>query len=84
MDNYLITTSVPGQSVAPLISKDTQQSARRGDGMIWIVPVNNAGKGTDAVRLHFDVIPREKAGRLAPGTTVPFDLVVPIQTGDEI
>ena len=55
--------------------------------MVWVASVNNAGKGTDAVRLHFDVLPKSPAGRKTPSVPaalVPFDLCIPVQTGDEI
>jgi len=83
-DPYGLPLLVPGQSITPLISKETLQGARRGEGMIWVAPVNNAGKGTDVMRIHLDVAPSPKKGRITSGMPIPFDLLVPIQTGDEI
>ncbi len=86
-DPYGIPLVVSGQSITPLVSKETLRSASRGEGTVWNVPVNSAGKGTDVVRVHFDVSPSALPGRRAPAAlreSVPFDLVVPVQTGDEI
>ena len=84
VDPYGIPLIVPGQAVAALVSRDALDSARRGEGVRWRAPVNNAGKGTDAVRLHLDVYPKPMHGKIMLNAPVPFDLVVPVQTGDEI
>ncbi len=83
-DPYGFPLIVPGQSVTPLISKETLAAARRGEGMVWVVPVQNAGKGTDAMRLNINVLPKERSGQTEPPASIPIDLVVPVQSGDEI
>jgi hypothetical protein len=84
-DPYGISLIAPGQSIAPVLSKDILERARRGQGMVWRAPVIGAGKGTDVIRVHLDVRPRAQSGHSAPASeTVPFDLCVPVQTGDEI
>ena len=83
-DPYGLPLIVPGQSVSPLVTKETLASARRGEGAVWVVPVQNAGKGTDAIRLHFEVQPKERPDRISASAPVPFDLVAPVQTGEKI
>lgn len=86
-DPYGIPLLAPGLSVTPLVTRETVRSARQGDGMVWVASVNNAGKGTDAIRLHLDVWPKaapDQHGTAIMGSPVPFDLCVPVQTGDEI
>ncbi len=83
-DPYGLPLIVPGQSVTPLVSKDVLQNARRGKGMVWVVPVRNAGKGTDVVRFHFNVAPTVRPDRFASSAPIAFDLDVRVQTGDEI
>ena len=56
-DPYGLPLIVPGQSVMPLVSKEMVESARRGKGMVWVAPVQGAGRGTDAIRIHIDVLP---------------------------
>jgi hypothetical protein len=50
-------------------------------GTAWVAPVNGAGQGTDVVRLHFEVLPTLHTPRTAP---VPFDILLPVQTGGEV
>ena len=83
-DPYGIPLVTQGQSITPLDSKEMVERARHGEGMVWVVPVNGAGKGTDAISIHLDVLPKAKTGRQLPGAPIPFDLCVPVQTGDEI
>ena len=86
-DPYGISIVAPGQTVTPLITKETLESARKGQGMVWVVPVNNAGKGTDVIRLRFDVLPKSRSSHgtaIMAADLVPFDLCIPVQTGDEI
>jgi hypothetical protein len=85
-DPYGFALLPPGMAITPLVTKETLEAARRGEGMVWVAPVNNAGKGTDVVRIHLDVAPIREARKgvsshLAP---IPFDICVPVQTGDEI
>jgi hypothetical protein len=84
-DPYGVPLLAPGQPLTPLITKETVRAAQHGDGVVWVAPVNNAGKGTDAIRVHLDIAPKPRktaGGRHA--AQIPFDLVVPVQTGDEI
>jgi len=84
-DPYGISLVVPGQSITPIVSKEMVERARRGEGLIWTAPVIGAGKGTDVVRIHIDVLPTPQPGQHPSALKlVPFDLCVPVQTGDEI
>ncbi|HLJ57921.1 MAG TPA: hypothetical protein VKT77_22980 [Chthonomonadaceae bacterium] len=72
-----------GESVMPIITKDTLNSARRGEGMTWRAPVQNAGKGTDVVRFHFEVLPKPAREGVFTSPPIPFDMDVRVQSVDE-
>jgi hypothetical protein len=52
----------PGQKTAPF----------------WTAPVNGAGRGTDAVLLHFHVQPPSASPKAMPPASIPFDIPVRI------
>jgi hypothetical protein len=86
-DPYGFPLLTGGQPITPLISADIIKSFHRGEGAVWVARVSSAGKGTDAVRLHLDVAPKPRIdahGTLISPVPVPFELTIPIQTGDEI
>lgn len=83
-DPYGVSLLVPQQSVTPLVTRETVQSARKGEGTVWVAPLNGAGRGTDVIKLHFDVVPNPHGKGGAPVRSIPFDLLLPVQTGDEI
>lgn len=64
----------------PLMRIDGCAPVANEQGIVWRVPVNGVGRSTDVIRLHLEV--RSKQDRTkAP---IPFDLIVPIQRGDEV
>jgi hypothetical protein len=64
--------------IVPMMSLDELHCTRANDGIVWIAPVNGAGRGTDAVRVRFDVRPT------AGGAPVPFDLTVRVHGDQEL
>ena len=77
-DPYGVSLVPERGEVAPMMSLDELHCTRAADGVVWIVPVNGAGQGTDAVRVRFDVRPS------AGGPLVPFDLTVRVRGDSEI
>ena len=77
---------VPGGPGGPLAGSEHLESAD-GKEILWSVQVSNAGKGTDVLRLRFGVRPTRSAASSASDTlpeAAPFDLLLPVQTGNEI
>jgi hypothetical protein len=67
-----------GLPVLPQSEADDLRPPTRAGETVFIAPVNGAGRGTDVVKVHIDVRP--------DGTTlsVPFDLLVPVDTEEEV
>ncbi len=83
-DPYGVSLIVPDETLSPQTAMESQ-SVIAEKGTVWVAPVNGGGRGTDSVRIHLDIRPYDKGGKsveLKP--TIPFDLIVPVQTGDEI
>ena len=85
-DPYGIELIPAGQLVyAP--SDAAYQGPSDGKESVWRVRVNNAGKGTDAVRFQCNVRPAPLADPNASDSLpepVSFDIIVPVQNGNEI
>ena len=79
-DPYGISLISPGQMLSPLSADDASHESGE-DGTTWAVVVNGGGRGTDAIRLQCDVLP---TGATSPTAAIHFDLILPVQTGDEI
>ncbi len=82
-DPYGVSLEVKDGIISPLTSATSSKEATQ-KGIVWSAPVTGAGKGTDVIRVHLDVRPDSKdpQGRTRPA--IPYDLLVPVQTGDEI
>ncbi len=80
-DPYGISLLSESETLSPLpmLNPDDPQQAQY--GTVWVAPVNGAGRGTDAVHLHFDVMPTVHTPSTKP---VPFDITLPVETGDEV
>ncbi|HLK59957.1 MAG TPA: hypothetical protein VKU00_25575, partial [Chthonomonadaceae bacterium] len=85
-DPYGIELIPSGQYLVPSEEKSAHLETSDGKEIIWSVGVNGAGRGTDVIRLQFAVRPTASAAAAAdtPQNLVPFDLLVPVQTGNEI
>ncbi|HZO91647.1 MAG TPA: hypothetical protein VFB38_25215 [Chthonomonadaceae bacterium] len=80
-DPYGISLLPDSETLSPLQTLEENDARNAGRGTVWVAPVNGAGHGTDVIRLHFDVLPAKAASSTQP---VPFDIMVPVQTGDEV
>lgn len=85
-DPYGLSLISPRDEIAPMRALDTTHCTHDGSGIVWIAPVNGAGRGTDAVHLHFDVLPTPPKGTHAdsPAAAIPFDLTIRVQSDDEV
>lgn len=79
-DPYGISLISPGEMLSPLSADDASRESGE-DGTTWAIAVNGGGRGTDAIRLQCDVLP---TGATSPNAAIHFDLILPVQTGDEI
>ena len=78
-----LLSGVAGPGALPTI----QPGSSEGQEFLWRLPVNGAGKGTDAIRLQFAVRPTHSEEQKGPDSLsdpIPFDLIVPVQAGNEI
>jgi hypothetical protein len=78
-DPYGVPLLSTRERVVPMISLDATHCTSDANGMVWIAPVNGAGKGTDVIRLHLTVQPDNPKLPL-----VPFDLTLPVQSDTEL
>jgi hypothetical protein len=80
-DPYGVSLVPDNEAISPLpLLNETGPTPIR-YGMVWVAPVDGAGHGTDAVRLRFDVLPAVHTPATKP---IPFDVTIPVQTGDEV
>lgn len=70
-DPYGIPLLVPYGVATPLHAKELIKDAREGRGIVWVASVNSAGRGTDVVKIHLDVLRRN-------ASPAPFDLLLPV------
>ena len=85
MDPYGIVLTMSDEFLYPLDSQEARKESPE-KGTVWVARVVGAGRGTDVVKLHLDVRPTATPGDRNAGSpqTISFDLIVPVQTGDEI
>ncbi len=83
IDPYGVSLNVKDGIVTPLTSVESSNEAAD-KGILWRVPVTGAGKSTDVIRVHLDVRPDSKDSAGQPLPAIPYDLLIPVQTGDEI
>lgn len=83
-DPYGISLLPTTEYLTPLVTRDTLKEYRAGKGTVWVASVNGAGKGTDVIRLHCDILPTQSASNAGkPAATVPFDLLLPVEINNE-
>lgn len=69
-DPYGVPLLAQGGVINPMMKLDETGPVVDGDGTTYLAPVNGAGAGTDAVRIHLDVRPNGSSNDL------PVDLTV--------
>lgn len=78
-DPYGISLFSQHESLSPLLTRDTIEDRKAGLGTRWTAPINGAGRGTDVVHLHFQVLPVDKKGKpISEGNFIPFDFDLPV------
>jgi hypothetical protein len=86
-DPYGFSLIPTQEMLTPMQMRDRTHVLRDENGIFWVAPVTGAGRGTDVIRLRFDVRPASPKGarpHSSPPPAIPFTLTVPVQTGDTI
>ena len=81
-DPYGVSLLSASEYLTPLVTRDTLKDVKADKGVIWVASINGAGKGTDVIWLHCDILPIQPAASAStpPATAVPFDLLLPVET----
>lgn len=77
-DPYGISLVPEKERITPLLVDDRPLHDSR--GTFWSAPILGGGRGTDAIRLRFEVRPQGSPTQ----PTIPFDVTLPVQTDDEV
>ncbi len=77
-DPYGIVMNLPHTFFTPMFSLTSPGVVHEGDGTVWTVPVDSAGKSTDACTFHLPMQPT------AGGAPVWFSLTVRVRQNEDV